>query len=159
MAAVLGDGNAAGVQTADSVDALVQLHMGVAEEEDAALGELGQVLRSRVMAVGQVENLAVGKKLAVLRKTGEGQHHLVHLCLAVAPDGQDPIFQGAEHGNHFLGSVIPGQVVPGTVVEKVPQKKHLVRVLPFDFFAEPAAPVGAAVNIGRNDEFHSHSPL
>ena len=33
MAAVLGDGNAAGVQTADSVDGLVQLHMGVTGQE------------------------------------------------------------------------------------------------------------------------------
>jgi len=36
VAAVLGDGYGAGIQASDAVSALIQLHMGMAGEEDAA---------------------------------------------------------------------------------------------------------------------------
>ena len=59
MGAILGDGHAAGVQAADAVSHFVHLHMGMAEQENGALRQGRQIIRIRVVAVGQVEGFAI----------------------------------------------------------------------------------------------------
>ena len=83
----------------------------------------------------------------VICHTGEGQHHLVHLCLAVAPHGQNPVLQTGEHGDDILGPVALGQIVPGTVIEQIPQKEQLVRIFRLYPVQKLAAKQGGAVNV------------
>ena len=111
-----------------------------------------------MMTMGQVQALAVHQKLGEIRQTGEGEDHLVHLRFAVAPDGDDFLLPGGEHGNDLLGGIIPGQVIPGTVIQQIPQQHQLVRLIVFRQGHEFFAPVGASVNIGCNKQFHKDTP-
>ena len=108
-----------------------------------------------MVPVGQVEGFSVQQQFGELRHTGEGEHHLIHLRLAVAPDGDDAVLQIGQHGDHLLGGVVPGQVVPGAVVEQVAQQHQPVRLFPVNKFHQLAAPEGGAVDIGRDNQFHN----
>ena len=154
VAAVLGDGHGAGVQAADAVHHLVQLHMGVAREERAAV-QRGQLVGICVVAVGQVHGDSVALQQGVVGHAGKGQHHLVHLGLAVAPDRQDLVLQRGQHGDHLLGGILPGQIISRTVVQKIAQQDDLIRIFRFDQLTQLAAPICGAVDVGCNDQFHN----
>ena len=89
---------------------------------------------------------------------GEAEDHLIDLGLAVAAHGDDAVSDVVEHLDHALGSVVGRQVVARAVIQKVAQKHHAVGVFGLDGGHEAAAPVGGAVNIGRDDEFHGFLP-
>ena len=158
MASVLGNGDAAGIQAADAAMDFIQLHMGVTEEEHRACGQRGEIVRVCVMTVGQVEGIPIQQQLGKLRKAGEGKHHLVNLCLAVAPDGDDFVLEGRQHGNDLFRGVVPGKVVPGAMVEQVAQQDNSVRLLLLNQIQQLFAPEGGAVDIGRNYKFHRLPP-
>ena len=96
----------------------------------------------------------VGFKNTVIRHNGERKNHLVHLCLAVTSYASDLLLHRAEHFDDLFGCIALGQIVSGTVIEKVSQQKYF-----FGFFAlyrshELFAIKGGAVNIGCNQNFH-----
>jgi len=132
--------------------------MGVPVEEHASGGQGGQRLGILVMAVGQMEQLAVHQQLRIVSQAGEGKHHLIYLGFAVAPNGNDALLQPGQHGNHLLGGVVPGQIVAGAVIQQVAQENHPVGLLLLNEVHQLLAPIGAAVNIRCNDKFHNHSP-
>lgn len=68
-------------------------HMGVAVEEEIPRPEGRQVLPVPHMAVGAVDQPLPQGQNGVIGQDGEGQHHLVHLAVAVAPDAEEPVPQ------------------------------------------------------------------
>ena len=79
------------------------------------------------VAVGGVDGAAVQAQQAVFCHDGEVQHHLVHLRVAVAPDAQQCFLHAVQQGRHRLGVVALRQIVPGPVVQQVPQQQNSVR--------------------------------
>ena len=55
--------------------------------------------------------------------------------------------------------LLAGQVVPGAVVQQVSQQDQPVRFLRLYQVTTAAAPEGAAVNVGRNQQFHKKSSV
>ena len=55
----------------------------------------------------------------VFRQHGKFQHHLVHLRIAVAANVVNIGFSGVEHRNDFLGRIIPGKVIAGSVIQDI----------------------------------------
>ena len=159
VAAVLGNGHAAGVQDEGVALTLGVLHMDVAEGESAARGQWGQVVRVEEMAVGGKEGAAVLQHQGgVVRHDGELQHHLVHLGVAVAPHGDDLVLQAVEHGDDLFGGVALGQVVAGAVIEQVAQQQNFVRLFGVDARQQFFTVVGRPVQVGGDEQFHSFSP-
>ena len=133
--------------------------MGVPEQEHAALRQGRKIIRVVVMSMGQIEGFPVQKQLGKLRHAGKRQNHLVNLRLTVAPNRDDVFPVPAQHGDHLLRRVVPGQVVPGAVVQQISQQNQPVRAFRLDQVAKAAAPEGAAVNVGRNQQFHKKSSI
>ena len=129
------------------------------KQEHAALRQGRKIIRIVVMSMGQIEGFPVQKQLRKLCHTGKWQNHLVNLRLTVAPHRNDNIPVPAQHGDHLLRRVIPGQVVPGAVVQQISQQDQPVRTFRLDQVAKAAAPEGAAVNVGRNQQFHKKSSI
>ena len=74
------------------------------------------------MHIGGIKAQVIEIKQGIIRHAGEIQHHLVHLCLTVAPDAQYAVPQRIEHGYDLLGSIVLWQVVPGSMIKYVAQK-------------------------------------
>ena len=108
---------------------LIHFNMGVTEEKHTALGQGREVLGIVMMAMGQIQGKTIGEDHGAVSQAGEGQNHLIHLRLAVAPDSQDDLPVLRKHRDHRFGGIIPGQIVPGTVIEQIAQQEQSVRLL------------------------------
>ena len=109
------------------------------------------------MAVGKEERLVAGggiHKDVVVGHAGKVEDHLVDLGLAVASHGDDAVGDAVEHLDHALGRVVGGQVVAGAVVQEVAEEHHPIGLLGLDGGHEALAPIGGAMDVGRDDEFH-----
>ena len=151
MAAILGDGHAAGIQAADACAGFVQLHMGVTAEENRTRLQGRQLIGTVQMTVGQIEGQPLRFHHGIVCHAGKGQHHLIYFRFAVSANGQNPILPCAQHGDHLLGRVTLWQVVAGAVVKQIAQQNDSVRLLGFNCIHKLSAPVGRAVNV-RCDE-------
>ena len=129
--------------------------MGVAGQERAA-AQRGQRIGICMVAVGQVHGDAVALQQGVVRHAGEGEHHLVHLGLAVSANGENSVLQAGQHGDHGFRGIVPGQVVSRTVVQQVAQQNDLIGFFSFNQLHQLAAPIGGAVDVGCDDEFHKN---
>ena len=83
-----------------------------------------------MVAVSGEDHMAFLLQQAVVRQHGKGQHHLVHLGLAVAPHAEYLVFHRGEQGNDLLGVIALGQIVAGAVIEQVSQQKQPVCPFP-----------------------------
>ena len=126
--AVFGNGHAAGVQSQNLIDLADGFDMGVAKQEDGSRSQGRQVVRIPQMAMGGVEGeVWLRLKQSVVCHAGKGQDHLIDFRLAVAPDGQNMVLQAGEHCDDLLGPVPFGQIIAGTMVQKISQQQELVR--------------------------------
>ena len=91
---------------------------------------------------------------AVVRQYREFQDHLIHLGVAVPTDAEYLRLPLVEHGDDFLRRVALRQIVPGTVIEYVPQEQQPVCVLSVKSVQHPAAVMRRAVYIRCYHYFH-----
>ena len=116
------------------------------------------LLRHVYVAVGGKERAVFPENQGVIRKQGKAQHGLVDLRVAVAAHAEDGNIQPRQHGGDFFGRVVPGQIVPGAVVEHVTQKQQALRLFPGLQLQEPFTPPGRAVDVGGDQQLHAVSP-
>ena len=67
------------------------------------------------------------------------------------------LFHAVEHFYDFLGSIVLGKIVSGTVIEQVTQENELVRLFDFKALKQLSAAGGGAVDIGSEHKFHNFS--
>ena len=139
------DDRGAGRKRGHAVDGVVDArtpHVAVREEELAP-----RARGLRVWRLGVPQHV-------VVRHAGEVQHHLVDLRLAVAAHADDAVRDSVKHRDDLLRGVVRREVVAGTVVQEVAQKDDAVRLLGIDGVHEARAPLGRAMDVGRNQELH-----
>lgn len=161
VGAVLGDGDAAGVEEGDALGGLGQLlYVGVAVKERGAGRQRREQVGVPQVPVGEPEGAAgLVDELGVVAHARKIQHHLVHLGLAVAAHAGDGGGQTVEHGDDLLGSIAARQVVAGAVVEEIAQEDDLVGLLGVDSLHKALAPIGRSMDVASNEILHKKSYL
>ena len=156
--ALLGQGHRAGIEVKIAFAAdFPGGKMGVPVEEDISRTKRRQRFGVVMVAVGGKNAALPHHHQAVVRQNGQLQHHLIHLTVAIAPNAEDFSSPGVEQLRHLHGGVSLGQRIPGAVIQKVTQKQQAIRTLPVKGVKEFAAPVGRAVKIRGDHQFHGNS--
>ena len=107
-----------------------------------------------MVAVRGIDKMARRLEQAVVRKNGEGQHHLIDLGLAVAAHTENVCLPLLQQGDDLLRRIALGQVVARAVIQQIAEEEHTRRFLPLPGLEELAAVVGRAVQVRGNDPFH-----
>ena len=132
---------------------------GVAVEQDVARMQGRQMVLVKMGAVRGIDEMARRLEQAVVRKNGEGQHHLVDLGLAVAAHAENVGLPLLQQGDDLLRRIALGQVVARAVIENVPQQNQalraLLRIALQQFFRIKCRPV----QVGGNEKLHDRAPF
>ena len=99
------------------------------------------------MAVRCINDGIFERQRGIIRQNGELQHHLIYLCLTVASYAEQVLFHAVEHFYDFLGSIVLGKIVSGSVIEQVAQENELVRLFDFKALKQLSAAGGGAVEV------------
>ena len=128
--------------------------MRVAVEQDVARMQGRQMVLVKMVAVRGIDEMTRRLEQAVVRKNGEGQHHLVDLGLAVAAHAENVGLPLLQQGDDLLRRIALGQVVARAVIQQIAEEEHARRFLALPGLEELAAVVGRAVQVRGNDPFH-----
>ena len=150
----LRDGDGAGIQDIDAVAQSAAGNVRVAVEQDVARMQGRQMVLVKMVAVRGIDEMARRLEQAVVRKNGEGQHHLVDLGLAVAAHAENVGLPLLQQGDDLLRRIALGQVVARAVIQQIAEEEHTRRFLTLPGLEELAAVVGRAVQVRGNDPFH-----
>ena len=153
-ASVFGDGGGAGIDVGEGFVAVEGRDVRVAAEERVARHERRRVGFAVHVAVGGVEDAVGQGQDAVIGHHREGEHHLIHLCLAVAAHADEMFADAIEQLDHTLGGVFVRQIVAWAVVEQVAQQEDTRLPFPPPCFEQALTPAGGAVDIGCDHELH-----
>ena len=121
--------------------------MGVSVKKNIALFQRRKIIFVENMTVGRINEPVSGCKHRIVGKNREFQHHLVNLCVAVAPDAEYFIFFLIEHSDNLFRRIFIGQIVSRPVIKNIAEQQEPVRLFIFIFFNQPAAIKSRAVDI------------
>ena len=133
--------------------------MEVAVEENGTVRHRRRAGLVVAVAVGGEKGQAIPLHQGVVRHDGEFQYHLVHFAVTVAPDSDDFVLHGVELLGHRRAVVLLRQMVPGTVVEQVPQQQQFFRALRLEGVHQLFHIVAGPVEVRSDHQFHGLSSL
>ena len=130
------------------------LNVGMSAEKNLSLAKPRQIVLVPDVTVGCEDSC-----VAVLYSdSGRGyqkvEHHLVYLRLAVSANAHNVVGIRIQHLNYLFGGIFLGKIVSRSVVENVAEKKQKIRLFGFIRLEHFSAPIGRAVNITCNKNFH-----
>ena len=116
--AVFGERRRASVDIVSTVLHLLMAgHVEMTVQKERSLLHGRENLLVEQMPVGGKQRASVCVNEGVVGKDREGEHHLVHLAVAVAAHRTNGVLVSGELRNYLLGSVLVGQGVARTVRE------------------------------------------
>ena len=94
------------------------------------------------MPMGAEDHLTAKRDQTIVSQHRKFEHHLVHLCLAVAADTVQLILQRIQHGDDFLRRIVPRKIISRSMIENVAEKKHARSPFPLPGLQQFPAVIG-----------------
>ncbi len=113
------------------------------------------------MPVRQNEIRPIKRKESELRADRKGQHHAVHVAVAIPAHAYDMLFERIQNFRRFERIVIFGKRIARAVIQQIAEQDQLLRPLFEETLLQLFAIVRRTVNIRRDHQFfqnHNFSP-
>ncbi len=125
----LRQGNGARIAADKGFVRMAEGDMGMAVQKDIPCFQGREMILVVQVAMRDKDAAVSLGQEQIIRHHGEGEHHLIHLRLAVSADAVDFIAAGIQERDDLLRGIAVGQIIAWTVIQQISEKQKTVRLL------------------------------